>query len=116
MELTWQKCEGDTWCSLTAVNLGHPHFDSMEGVYVIWQANGSVIRVGQGTVKDRIAAHRQDAQITAHRPLHSSWAPVPATFRDGIERYLANVLKPLVGSTFPNAAPIAVNLPWAWNG
>ena len=86
----------------------------MEGVYVIWQGNGSVIRVGQGKIKDRLAEHRANPAITKYDNLYVTWAPVYAQYRDGIERHLANVLKPLVGDAFPNANPIAVNLPWPW--
>lgn len=111
MQLAWQVCQGG-WCSFTGVDLGHSHFDNMEGVYIIWQENGPVVRVGQGTVRDRFTAHRTDAAITAYGALRSSWAPVAAQFRDGVERYLANALQPRVGSAFPIALPIAVNLPW----
>jgi hypothetical protein len=39
-------------------------------------------------------------------------ANVAPPLRDGIERYLAETLKPKVGEAFPQAPPIAVNLPW----
>lgn len=115
LQLAWQNCTNG-YCSLFNVDLAHNHFDSMEGVYIIWQANGPVIRVGQGTIRDRLAAHRQDAAIAAYQNLYSSWAPVAPTYRDRVERYLANVLRPLVGDAFPNALPLAVTLPWAWSG
>jgi len=84
----------------------------MEGIYIIWQGNGPVIRVGQGIIKDRFTAHRNDGEITKYGNLYATWAPVSVGHRDGIERYLANSLRPVVGGAFPNVQPIAVNLPW----
>ena len=114
MQLAWQTCQGNMWGPFLTVDLAHTHFDTMEGVYVIWQGNGPVVRIGQGKVKDRIAVHRTDGAITAYNNLYVTWAPVFAQYRDGVERYLANVLKPKVGDAFPNANPIQVNLPWSW--
>jgi hypothetical protein len=111
MQLSWQKCLGNVWGSLLWVDLGHIHFNSMEGVYVIWQMNGPVIRVGQGVIKDRLATHRNDSAVTRYQNLLVTWAPVPAIYRNGVERYLANTLRPIIGDAFPNAYPIAVNLP-----
>ena len=96
------------------VDLSHPHFNNMEGVYIIWQGNGPVVRVGQGVIKDRLFAHRNDRAITAHQSLFVTWAPVSSLYRDGVERYLANILRPSVGDAFPNAIPTPVSLPWPW--
>ncbi len=114
LQLNWQKCQGDVWGQLLHVDLAHSHFNGMDGVYIIWQAAGPVVRVGQGICKDRLSQHRNDPAITKYQNLHVSWAPVPAQFRDGVERYLANILNPVVGDAFPNAQPIPVNLPWPW--
>ena len=38
MLLNWQKCEGGSWGSLLRVDLSHPYFDSMNGVYIMWHA------------------------------------------------------------------------------
>lgn len=86
----------------------------MQGVYVIWQANGPVVRVGQGNIRDRLAAHRQDEDINRYASLHVTWAPVSVFHRGGVERYLANVLRPVVGEAFPNVTPTPVLLPWPW--
>lgn len=111
LQLLWQKCQGDVWGSFLDVNLDHTHFDKMEGVYVIWQGQGPVVRVGQGFVRDRIADHRTNRAITEYDNLYVTWASVPAQYRDGVERYLANVLQPVVGDAFPDALPVQVNLP-----
>jgi len=114
MQPAWQKCQGDVWGSFMNIDLSHSHFDNMEGVYIIWQGNGPVVRVGQGIIRDRLTAHRRDPAITAYPNLYATWAPVSTIYRDGAERHLANVLKPRVGDAFPNVTPIQVFLPWPW--
>lgn len=88
----------------------------MEGVYIVWHGgqNPATVRVGQGFIKDRLGAHRQDRETLAFQEhnLYVTWASVAADYRDGVERYLAETLKPKVGSRFPEVNPIKVNLPW----
>ena len=114
LQIPWQKCQGDVWGPFLSVDLEHTHFDEMEGVYIIWQAGGPIIRVGQGYVRDRIAEHRKNPDITAYSNLYVTWAPVSLSQRDGIERYLANTLNPKIGEAFPIVVPTPVNLPWLW--
>jgi hypothetical protein len=111
MQLSWQRCVGNVWGSLLTVNLNHFHFNNMEGVYIIWQHNGPVVRVGQGVIKDRLWNHRDNPEIARHNPSYVTWARVPVAFRNGVERFLANFYSPLVGDAFPVATPISVNLP-----
>lgn len=59
-------------------------------------------------------AHRADVEITRHRSggtLYVTWAEVPQAYLDGVERFLAYYYQPLEGDRFPDAVPIAVNLP-----
>jgi len=112
IQLSWKKCQNNMWCSFLNVDLSNAHFDKMNGVYIIWQnSSGSTIRVGQGIIKDRIADHRTNRDITAYNDLCVTWAPLLSKYRDGVERYLANSLKPKIGDTFPEVIPIEVNLP-----
>lgn len=72
-----------------------------------------VVRVGQGDIAARLAAHRADPNILKYRAsgtMFVTWAAVPAHQLDGVERFLANQYSPPVGDAFPNAAPIQVNL------
>jgi hypothetical protein len=116
MQITWNKCEGDAWCPLNTVSLSHTHFDGLDGVYVIWHGgqNPRTVRVGQGVIRDRLTAHREDREIQAYagQGLFVTWARVNAGSRDGVEAYLANQLNPLVGERFPDVTPVQVNLPW----
>ena len=114
-QLYWNKCQGDAWCSLLNVNLDHPHFDNMVGVYVIWHAGAApaTVYVGSGTIRDRLRAHRGDPRILRYRDqgLFVTWAAVSPP--EGAEKYLSDRLRPLVGERFPAAVhPTEVNTPW----
>lgn len=81
------------------------------GVYVIWQGGGPYIRVGQGDIAARLTAHRNDPAITKYSNLYVTWAAVPRSQLDGVERYLFERCSPKVGDRCPDCSPIAVNLP-----
>ena len=116
MNVHWTKCEGGIWCKLHEVNLNHHYFNNLIGVYVIFHSlhNPRTVRVGQGSIKDRIEAHRTDPEVQAYNylGLYVTWAHIPANSLDGVEAFLAQHLRPLVGQNFPNALPVQVNLPW----
>ena len=69
-KLNWSKCQGEIWCKLNFVNLDHQHFNGVEGVYIIWHGgkNPHVVYVGQGKIRDRLRAHRNDAEIQSYAP------------------------------------------------
>ncbi len=114
--LSWNKCEGDKWCPLLTVNLQHPHFENLEGVYIIWHGgqNPRTVYVGQGVIADRLQQHRLDPQILKYSSLglFATWASVAPPLRNGIERYLADTLGPKEGAAHPNVIPIPATLPW----
>ena len=113
MNLNWGTCGNNgTWCGFLTVNLDDQYFYGKVGIYIIWQANGPIIRVGQGVIKERLQAHRRDTHITIYKNLLVTWAVVSSQQLDSVERYLGDRLKPLVGEHFPNALPVPVNLPW----
>ncbi|MDR3628057.1 MAG: hypothetical protein P4L45_14535 [Ignavibacteriaceae bacterium] len=116
MKVFWNKCQGDAWCKLNSVNLEHAHFDHMEGVYIIWHGGNDAwtVRVGQGFIRDRLRDHRsnQEIQHYSNLILYVTWASVPFEQRNGVEKYLSDVLKPKIGERFPDITPININLPW----
>lgn len=116
MVVNWIKCEGQQWCNFLELNLDHFHFNNLGGVYIIWHGgpNAWVVRVGQGIIRDRLKAHRQELEILKYRKLglYVTWAAVLPSYRDGIERYLGEIWKPKVGTRFPEAPSIQVNSPW----
>ena len=114
LQLVWRKCNPGVWCSFTRVDLDK--IDD-EGVYVIWHGGNDprVVYVGQGDVVDRLRRHRQDKAILQHERkggLYVTWTAVPEHDRSGVERFLADVYKPLEGDVHPNVSAIQVNSPW----
>lgn len=113
MELTWNKCVGGIWCPFETVNLDG--IGDASGVYLIWHGGQTSrwVRVGQGNIKERLAAHRNDPAILAYRghKLFVTWAIVPAAQQNGVEAFLFDQCKPLVGERCPDCDPISVNLP-----
>ena len=116
MRLHWYKCENDTWCKLNSLNLDHPLFDNTGGVYVIWHGGNqpSAVRIGQGFIRERLRAHRDEPEIQAFSSLtlYVTWASIPKTYRDGIETFLAQKLRPKMDTRCPAVRLIEVNLPW----
>ena len=88
----------------------------MSGVYVIWHGGTTpwTVYLGQGNIAERLAAHRSDARIIKYSSLglFVTWAAVAPLLRDGVERFLADQLKPKEGEAHPQSAPIPVTLPW----
>lgn len=94
------------------------------GVFIVRQTAGSAVIVGQGEIKDRLSALRKDGRVLCYAgpgsPLLATWAIIQgmkqtsmlySTQLDGIERYLVETLKPLVGGSYPDVAPVPVPLP-----
>lgn len=112
LTLTWGTCgDDDHWCDFLKLNLAADLFKDLKGVYIIWIGK-QVVRLGSGIIKDRIATHRKDKAITAYKNLRVTWAKVNANQMEGVEKYLADTLKPAIGDAFPDRTPIPVNLPW----
>jgi hypothetical protein len=118
MNVYWIRCQNNAWCSLNTLNLNHKHFDNLRGVYIIWYwdsiDNPRTVKIGQGSVRQRLAEHRLDPQIQSYadRGLYVTWVNLPPHLLDGVERHLGDTLQPLVGSLFPAVQPIPVSLPW----
>jgi hypothetical protein len=114
--LNWYRCgEPGRWCSLLQVDLDCVEGD--EGIYVIWHKGrpARVVSVGQGVIAKRVGLERRDPGVLFYErfgTLHVSWAVVPPRYRDGIERFLIEEWKPLVGGRQLKAKPIPVNPPW----
>jgi hypothetical protein len=99
-----------------------------KGVYVIYRpgtlglalgmmpAPPVTIRVGSGEIGARLCAHRLDKKIVGHQfpnaALYAAWAEVSANVIYNVERYLADVLRPLVGDAFPDVEALPVTLPF----
>ena len=114
IDVIWiTRADNGDWLPLELADLSQV---DVVGVYVIWfRGQGhNIVRVGQGRIAQRLTEHRNDPQVLAFKnsgPLFVTWAELPAQYLDGVERYLADTLHPLIGDVFPAALPIAVNLP-----
>ena len=67
--LIWMKSNDDQWCLLNELNLSESYFELMAGIYVIWRASGegrTVLRVGQGYLRQRFHQHRWERDIMAY--------------------------------------------------
>ncbi|WP_299227709.1 hypothetical protein [uncultured Psychroserpens sp.] len=109
--LRWRKCKGDVWCSFLTLNIEHPYFGNPMGVYIIWSGKNTIY-IGSGNIKERIVEHRLNKEITKYPNLKIVWAATQENQMRGIEKYLSDRHKPLVGERHPDVLPIEVNLPW----
>jgi hypothetical protein len=98
----WNKGEGNAYFPLERLNLENI---KAEGIYVIWRG---------GTPPRTVRAQRYDSEVLAYKNsgLYVTWAAVSEAQRDGVGKYLADWLLPLVGDAFPDVLPIEVNSPW----
>ena len=116
MHLNWILCEGNKWCPFQTLNLTHPHFNGLSGVYIIWHGgqNPWTIYVGKGQIAARLQAHRSEAHILQYSSLgiFVTWAKVDRQSQSGVEKFLGQTLNPKASVTFPQTPPITVNLPW----
>src|SRR5438876_4967671 len=96
IDLVWNKCRGDVWGELPAVDLESPHFAGLEGVYVLWHGgkNPETVRVGQGVIRQCIQFLRLDPEVQTFsaEKLYVTWARADKLVRDGVERFLAEAL------------------------
>ena len=119
MRLRWIKCEGNVWCRLNNVNLGHRHFDALEGVYLIWHggAQPKVVYIGQGVIRNRLKEHRNDKRIQryAELDLFVTWAGSESQDHYGIKKHLTTAWTPLVvgDEDLTAVEPIEVNSPFS---
>lgn len=114
--LDWVKCTGDQWCPLSTLNLEHPHFNGLRGVYIIWHGGKQprVLYVGQGNIADRLREHRSDNQFLLYFPhgLFATWASIDENSMDGVESFLISKSRPLISTQAPTTGIISVNFPW----
>jgi hypothetical protein len=112
--LVWIKGRATAWLSFETL----PNFSriSADGVYILWYGGPKpgIVRIGKGDISSRLNANRADPKILVYRSLglYVTWAEVPFSLQDGVERYLADQLRPIVGDPHADVTPIPVNLPW----
>ncbi len=115
LPIYWNRCEGDVWGELYAVNLDDPHFDNLEGVYMVWLGGNkpAAICAGSGLIREKLAERRAEPELQALRDksLLVTWAKVDTVVRKGVERWLLENLRPKIPNKVPETLPVEVNLP-----
>ncbi len=115
MPAHWIKRGPEDWYHLHKVQLEHSHFDDLEGVYVIWHLGPqpAVVHVGQGVIRNELAASRNDPDIQAYSEfgLFVTWTKVAPRYLDNVEAYLVRQYKPKLWGDRDEAEPIPVELP-----
>jgi len=87
------------------------------GIYLIWSGEERLETVYVGISKDDIAGklgeHQKDVNILkcARSGLYVSWADLQEDCLQGMERYFADTLRPLVKHAYSNDKHIEGNLP-----
>ena len=118
--VSWAKSLKGNWYSFKWTNI--KHLGLQRGIYILWYPETNdrplrVVYVGQGIIRNRIFHHlcrfsRILDKLEKVDLLRLTWTLVPdQKDRDGIERYLAEVLRPEVGETWPDEIPVRVNIP-----
>ena len=124
LSVNWVKCNGGNWCSFKRVDLKKV---TAKGVYAIGYKSSTTdailtVYVGQGDVAERVEEHRSGNTATSKKILGYAtegtmvvtWAAINAEIRDGVEKYLADELEPIVGHTHPDVDAIPVSKPAKW--
>ena len=126
----WKKClKNSLWCQFNekllndgrlAARLGDSSA-GISGVYIIWTGtdnNRTVLKVGSGIIKDKLAIHLKDPEIQAYQPtrLYVTWGSTlsaigPEKIQKGIEKFLGIVFKPKLMEHSPDVDLVVVNLP-----
>ena len=130
--LRWQRCiKNSLWCQFNKklLNDGRletrlvDHSIGISGVYIIWTGieERTVLKVGSGIIKDKLAVDLRDPEIQAYKPtrLYVTWASTLSVvgakdIQKGIEKFLEVVFKPKLMEGLPDIELVMVNLP-RWN-
>lgn len=115
LPIYWNRCEGDVWGELYAINLNDPHFNNLHGVYMVWLGGSkpAAICAGSGPISEMLAERRTQPELLALREqsLLVTWAKVDPIASKGVERWLLENLRPKIPNRIPDSLPVEVNLP-----
>ena len=108
MNITWKESYGFSYDKETLNRYSEDR--NRKGVYMIWRhSNGKVIYVGSGDI-DRLWDHLNENWPSQYSDLVANYAIIE--YWRGIERYLADKYRPLIGDRYPaDVDPIEVNTP-----
>lgn len=115
IEVSWARSGPvpRVWHALETLDLSRTN--DIAGVYVIWHEGkpSRTVAVGQcSSIKQSLSTCKNDEGILAYNQfgtLRATWAAVPDAYRQGVEKYLVDLLTPLMGDASADVTPIAVN-------
>ena len=129
----WQRCiKNSLWCQFNEKLLNDGRLEArlgdysvgINGIYIIWTGidnNRTVLKVGSGIIKDKLAEDLKDPEVQAHKPtrLYVTWASTLSVIgaeeiQKGIEKFLGVVFKPKLKENLSDVDLVMVNLP-RWN-
>ncbi len=110
-----QGTQQATWTDIFDVDPNHEHFDNLEGVYVVWhKGEHPVLRVGQGLIAEVLEDLKNELDVIQagkQSEVHVTWADIDILERNGVERYLVEMLNPTLQEHLLDATPIEIDLP-----
>ena len=89
---------------------------SIYGVYLVYH-DGNTVRpllIGHGNIREHLGALGSDPDLMVCSVLgllRATWAAVPEHYAEGITKFLADQLDPIIKPILQSAASVAVNLP-----
>ena len=116
MQLSWIKRSNQSWHKL--LELDFASLAGVHGVYVLWHGGfpSRVVRVGSGDLGEELRACCCDARVMdcqRYGPLFVTWAAAALAGAAGVQRHLADRLRPLIeDSADPQVAALAANAPF----
>jgi hypothetical protein len=115
VRIDWVKENPDRWFRLDFVDLAKVN---CYGVFVIWKPGipqvtpSMTIQVGHGDIASSLLKARHAFAVSKHgRDLLVTWAAVDVLYVSGVEAYLVQQLRPLIGTRLPLAPMHPVNVP-----
>ncbi|RPI75532.1 MAG: hypothetical protein EHM47_02400 [Ignavibacteriales bacterium] len=114
MNVEWIKCIMQSRCRLDLINLDNTHFDSLTGVYLIWQGKDkrNVIKIGSGAIRECLTNMKKNTEVQKFAPdLFVTWASVPLKSLNGVEAFLNNEFHPRLSGSLNAPDLININLP-----
>ena len=119
----WRRSPRGLFYRLVTFKPGDLGLSGVGGVFVIWHGGVRPAWVSADKTAD-LAVAIEEAQdnpdvnrFESHGGLYISWTPIKPEFRDGVVKYLRQIMDPLVDSALADgdidekAKPIAVHLP-----
>lgn len=116
LQVRWVRGTDGNFLDLLRLNLQSSYFLRHQyGVFIVWSAGvtqAPVITVGQGDIRDRLAAlkkHPVVSRFAESGQLKVSWIIINEKYFDGVEAFLYDYYKPIMGERKRDISSIPVD-------